>query len=136
MASIDIGALPRNHFKADAALGGHPFGGRGDAADDSGHLDAVDGGVGVEVLVGEGAFAHHADFHVVYSEKRDRLDRGAASSDAAVAATSELIAKKAVRKIKVEYEVLDHVMDPREAAQPGAPILHDDHCTFKTGDVM
>ena len=48
---------------------------------------------------------------------------------AAVAATNEAIAKQAVRKIKVEYEVLDHVMNPYEAAQPDAPILHEDQFT-------
>jgi len=44
---------------------------------------------------------------------------------AAVAATSESIAKKALKLIEVEYEVLAHVLDPVEAMQPGAPILHD-----------
>lgn len=49
---------------------------------------------------------------------------------AAVAATSEAIARKAVRLIEVAYEVLPHVLDPLEAAQPGAPILHEDQFTF------
>ena len=44
---------------------------------------------------------------------------------AAVAATSESIAKAALKLIKVEYEVLPHVIDPVEAMQPDAPILHD-----------
>lgn len=44
---------------------------------------------------------------------------------AAVAANSESIAKKALKLIKVDYEVLPHVIDPVEAMQPGAPILHD-----------
>jgi len=44
---------------------------------------------------------------------------------AAVAATSEAIAKRALKLIEVDYEVLPHVIDPREAMQPGAPILHD-----------
>ena len=44
---------------------------------------------------------------------------------AAVAATSESIAKEALRLIRVDYEVLPHVIDPVEAMQPGAPILHD-----------
>ncbi len=43
---------------------------------------------------------------------------------AAVAATSESIAKQALKLIKVEYEVLPHVIDPIEAMKPGAPILH------------
>lgn len=44
---------------------------------------------------------------------------------AAVAATSESIAKKALKLIKVEYEVLPFVIDEVEAMKPGAPILHD-----------
>ena len=44
---------------------------------------------------------------------------------AAVAATSENIAKQALKLIEVEYEVLPHVIDPVEAMKDGAPILHD-----------
>src|SRR5205807_8097860 len=44
---------------------------------------------------------------------------------AAVAATSESIAKAALKLIKVDYEVLPHVIDPVEAMRPGAPVLHD-----------
>ena len=43
---------------------------------------------------------------------------------AAVAATSESIAKQALKLIKVDYEVLPHVIDPVEAMKPDAPILH------------
>ena len=44
---------------------------------------------------------------------------------AAVAATSLSIAREALKLIEVEYEVLPHVIDPYEAAQPDAPVLHD-----------
>src|ERR1700681_2255804 len=44
---------------------------------------------------------------------------------AAVAATSESIAKQALKLIKIDYEVLPHVIDPVEAMKPDAPILHD-----------
>jgi CO/xanthine dehydrogenase Mo-binding subunit len=44
---------------------------------------------------------------------------------AAVAATSESVARKALRLIEVEYEVLPHVIDPVEAMAEDAPILHD-----------
>src|SRR3954462_3431238 len=44
---------------------------------------------------------------------------------AAVAATSESIAKAALKLIKVEYEILPHVIDPVEAMAPSAPVLHD-----------
>src|SRR5215510_5663402 len=45
---------------------------------------------------------------------------------AAVAATSAVIAKEALRLIKVDYEVLPHVIDVAEAMKPGAPLLHED----------
>src|ERR1019366_4030882 len=44
---------------------------------------------------------------------------------AAVAAVSEAIAKQALKLIKVDYEVLPHVIDPVAAMAPGAPILHE-----------
>src|SRR5262245_51731014 len=74
---------------------------------------------------------------------------------AAVAAVSGHVAEEAIRKIKVDYEVLPAVTDVRKAMAPGAPILHDDlvteslaggngekkptniakHLQFKLGDV-
>src|SRR6516225_4630197 len=48
---------------------------------------------------------------------------------AAVAATNAVIAKQALKLIKVDYEVLPHVIDVVEAMQPGAPILHEDMYT-------
>ncbi len=48
---------------------------------------------------------------------------------AAVAATSNAIAKKALRLIEVDYEPLPHVIDAVAAMQPGAPILHEDLIT-------
>ncbi len=44
---------------------------------------------------------------------------------AGVAATSDAIAKRALKLIKVDYEILPHVIDPVDAMKPGAPILHD-----------
>jgi CO/xanthine dehydrogenase Mo-binding subunit len=43
---------------------------------------------------------------------------------AAVAATTKAIAREALKRIKVEYEILPHVTDVDEAMKPGAPILH------------
>ncbi len=61
---------------------------------------------------------------------------------AAVAATSEDIAQEALDRIRVEYEVLDAVLDPMEAILPEAPQLHDDfpnniniHVPIDQGDV-
>jgi CO/xanthine dehydrogenase Mo-binding subunit len=44
---------------------------------------------------------------------------------AAVAATSASIAKEALKLIKVDYEVLPHVIDVVQAMRPGAPLLHE-----------
>jgi CO/xanthine dehydrogenase Mo-binding subunit len=44
---------------------------------------------------------------------------------AAVAAASPLIARQALKLIKVDYEVLPHVTDVEEAMKPDAPVLHD-----------
>src|ERR1700681_3806000 len=51
---------------------------------------------------------------------------------AAVAAVSEAVAKQALKLIKVEYEVLPHVIDRVGAMAPGAPILHE-HVRTKGG---
>lgn len=48
---------------------------------------------------------------------------------AAIAATTPAIAKEALKLIKVEYEVLPHVIDVVEAMKPGAPVLHEDMFT-------
>ncbi len=48
---------------------------------------------------------------------------------AAVAATSAAVAKKALKAIKVEYEVLPHVIDVLEAMKEDAPLLHDNLIT-------
>ncbi|MEL0107469.1 MAG: xanthine dehydrogenase family protein molybdopterin-binding subunit [Rhodospirillaceae bacterium] len=53
---------------------------------------------------------------------------------AAVAATSEAIAKEALKLIEVDYDVLKPVLDPIEAAQPDAPLLHDDQFTYIGGE--
>ena len=45
---------------------------------------------------------------------------------AAVAAVSADVAEEALELVQVEYDVLDHVLDPVEAMKPGAPLLHDD----------
>lgn len=48
---------------------------------------------------------------------------------AAIATTTEAVAREALKLIKVEYEVLPHVIDEVEAMKPDAPILHDDMIT-------
>ncbi len=48
---------------------------------------------------------------------------------AAVAATSESIAKAALKLINVVYDVLPHVIDVEEAMKPDAPLLHEEQIT-------
>ena len=61
------------------------------------------------------------------------LARGKALYDghavAAVAATNGAIADQALSLIEVDYEVLPHVIDVREAMQPDAPLLHENLIT-------
>jgi CO/xanthine dehydrogenase Mo-binding subunit len=45
---------------------------------------------------------------------------------ACVAAETEEICDQALKLIEIEWEVLPHVLDPKEALEPGAPILHPD----------
>ena len=45
---------------------------------------------------------------------------------AAVAAIDAATARKAMRLIKVDYEVLPHVTDVDEALKPSAPVIHSD----------
>jgi len=46
---------------------------------------------------------------------------------AAVAAVSEEVAEEAVRKIKIEYEVLEPVLDPFFGLEGRSPKVHEDH---------
>ena len=53
---------------------------------------------------------------------------------AAVAARSSTIAEQALTLIDVEYEALPHVMDPSEAMETDATLLHEDLYTQVSGD--
>jgi CO/xanthine dehydrogenase Mo-binding subunit len=50
---------------------------------------------------------------------------------AAVAAETKLAADQALELIEVEYEELEPLLDPVEAAKPGAPVLHPDLLSYK-----
>lgn len=61
---------------------------------------------------------------------------------AAIVATSRAAAEDAAELVEIEYEELPPVVDPEEAMQPGAPILHEAHGsnvvwsdTYTWGDV-
>jgi xanthine dehydrogenase molybdenum-binding subunit len=55
--------------------------------------------------------------------KTDRV-RSLRDEIAAVAAETEAIAEAALKLIKVEYEDLPVITDPRQALEPGAPLIH------------
>ncbi|MCS6859515.1 MAG: xanthine dehydrogenase family protein molybdopterin-binding subunit [Abditibacteriales bacterium] len=60
--------------------------------------------------------------------------RFAGEAVAAVAASSPEVAQDALDLIEVEYAVLPAVMDPLEAMQPGAPLIHEELKTAVTVD--
>jgi CO/xanthine dehydrogenase Mo-binding subunit len=88
-----------------------------------------------EALLGVKAVVTRADFpdlpkgSAAGDMSRNAMAREKALYDghpvAAVAATSESIAKQALKLIRIDYEVLSHVIDPIDAMKPDAPILHD-----------
>ncbi len=87
-----------------------------------------------EALAGVKAVVTRADFaEKVSRANADVLDNVMAGEKAlydghavaAVAATSAVLAKKALRLIEVDYEVLPHVTDVDEAMKPGAPVLRE-----------
>ena len=53
---------------------------------------------------------------------------------AVVAAETPEIAQEALRLIQVDYEVLPAVLDPEEAMQAGAPVIHDEPDAVKIHD--
>jgi putative selenate reductase molybdopterin-binding subunit len=55
---------------------------------------------------------------------------------AIVAAETPALAQRALRLIKVDYEVLPHVLDMEEAMQEGAPVIHDEPDTEGIYDVQ
>lgn len=53
---------------------------------------------------------------------------------AAVAADTVEIAEEALKRIKIDYEVLPAVFDENEAIKPGAPVIHDEADTADIHD--
>jgi CO/xanthine dehydrogenase Mo-binding subunit len=66
---------------------------------------------------------------------RDRV-RYVGDPVAGVAATSEEIAEKALDLIKVEYEILEPVLDPEFGANAMAPLLHPDLGKYVVADFI
>ncbi|MEQ8903257.1 MAG: xanthine dehydrogenase family protein molybdopterin-binding subunit [Roseovarius sp.] len=86
-----------------------------------------------EALSGVKAVVTRADFGEVPEDVADVLDNCMAGDKAlydghavaAVAASSPAVARKALKLIEVEYEVLPHVTDVDATIKPDAPVLHE-----------
>ena len=88
-----------------------------------------------EALAGVHAIVTRSDFDEITDDDftADILDNCMAGAKAlydghavaAVAASSNKIAREALKLIDVAYEKLAHVTDVDEAAKPGAPVLHE-----------
>jgi CO/xanthine dehydrogenase Mo-binding subunit len=86
-----------------------------------------------EALPGVKAVVTRADFGDVPDHVANVIDNCMAGDKAlydghavaAIAANSAAVARKALKLIEVEYEVLPHVTDVDEAMKPGAPVLHE-----------
>ena len=79
-----------------------------------------------EAFIGEGPVNFRDVSHNVLARDKALYDGHAV---AAVAATSASIAEEAVRLIKVDYEVLPHVIDVLDAFKDDAPVLHENMFT-------
>ncbi|MEM7240254.1 MAG: molybdopterin cofactor-binding domain-containing protein, partial [Pseudomonadota bacterium] len=85
-----------------------------------------------EALPGVKAVVTRGDFNADAAEQ-DVLDNCMAGDKvlydghalAALAAVNPRVARKALKLIEVEYDVLDHVTDVDEAMKPGAPVVRD-----------
>ena len=87
-----------------------------------------------EALSGVKAFVTRADFPDGLKGENFYLQENTIAGDralydghavAAVAATSALAAKDAIKLIEVEYELLPHVTDVDEAMKPDAPVIRE-----------
>ncbi len=87
-----------------------------------------------ETLSGVKAFVTRADFPTGLKGEDFYLQENTIAGDrvlydghavAAIAATSALVAKDAIKLIEVEYEILPHVTDVDEAMMPDAPVIRE-----------
>jgi CO/xanthine dehydrogenase Mo-binding subunit/aerobic-type carbon monoxide dehydrogenase small subunit (CoxS/CutS family) len=102
-------------------------------------IDGVEGVITSADVPGEDGFGVFVNDQPVMARGKVRY---VGEAVAAVAAESQLIAKRALAAIKVAYAPLPAVFDPDEALRPGAPVLHDyapdnvtKHIPIRVGDV-
>ncbi len=89
------------------------------------------------------AISKMADYHstAIYPLARGKV-RFVGEAVVAVVADSRYIAEDAMELIQIDYEPLANIVDPEAAAQPGAPLLHEEAGTnilvrreFRRGDI-
>ena len=121
----------RARFGADATLPGQLVGKILRSPHPHAIIKSIDTSA-AEKLAGVKAVVTSADFNADADDKdvlanimarKKALYEGHAV--AAVAATNAIIARKALKLIKVDYEILPHVTDVDAAMKADAPILHD-----------
>lgn len=93
------------------------------------HIDtsAAEASPGV-VAVFTGKDVPHNEFGLIFSDQpvfSDRVVRSVGDPIAMVVAETEELASRARELIKVTYQDLPVLTDPREAMKPGAPLIHD-----------
>ncbi|HEY0441146.1 MAG TPA: molybdopterin cofactor-binding domain-containing protein [Xanthobacteraceae bacterium] len=102
-------------------------------------MEGVEGVVTCDDVPGEDGFGVFVHDQPVMARGKVRY---VGEAIAAVAAEDAMTARRALDKIKIEYEPLPTVFDPEEATRPGAPVLHDyapdnvtKHIPIRKGDV-
>ncbi|MGD9765700.1 MAG: xanthine dehydrogenase family protein molybdopterin-binding subunit [Candidatus Binatia bacterium] len=81
---------------------------------------------GMGVPVRSDAFPPEVSKHPLWTIMATTKARYVGEAVAAVIAESRYIAEDAAELVEVDYEVLPAVVDPHEAAKPGATLLHED----------
>lgn len=121
----------RARFGADATAPGMLFGAILRSPHAHARIIAIDTSK-AQALEGVKAIVTRADFATGLTGEHWNILENVMASDtalydghaiAAVAATSQLIARDALRLIDVSYEILPHVTDVDAAMQPGAPVI-------------
>ena len=102
-------------------------------------MPGVEGVITGADVPGEDGFGVYVNDQPVMAREKVRY---VGEGIAAVAAEDALVAKRALTKIKVVYEILPAVFDAQEAMRPGAPVVHDyapdnitKHIPIRVGDV-
>ena len=102
-------------------------------------MEGVEGVVTAKDVPGENLFGVFVHDHPIITGDKVRY---VGDHVAAVAAEDLLTAREALKKIKVEYEVLPGLFDPDEAMRDNAPVIHEyapdnivKHIPIRNGDI-